>query len=520
MEPYPQLNLGSVEQTIKLPQLTHQKELPQQIDDLAVLLKPTDLESLPDFLQFVNENSFMQDDLKKKKHIFVYGRSEDKFKRCWIRVSTFNDHVSTLTDAGVFTRNLLNNNLTAIPIYFSSSVTSEQIATFVQGVCLTNYKFDRKGEKSSAFNKINSITLYHAELDLNDEQTRNLINIAQYPLFCREVLNARAFEANPTTMLELCKEVAKIDPKVKIETIVGKELQEKGLNLIHAVGKGGAHPPCLVVMKYEGNSEKSDDLVCFIGKGVCFDAGGLNIKGTGNIETMYMDKGGACTVLAAFKGIVETKMPVNVVVGMAYVENLLGPDAVHPLDIVKSYKGLTVEIGNTDAEGRLILADAMSYVQLNYKPHTLIEFSTLTGAVSSAIGRSMAGLFTNSEKFSKELSKIGKKIGEPFWSLPLLPENRTNMKGTHGDLNNKSKNPAPGASNAAAFLEFFVEKGVTWAHLDIAGVKSTDAEKYVYSIGATGFGVQFIFSYLKNRKLPSEKPSENTETEKSEEKIE
>jgi len=135
-----------------------------------------------------------------------------------------------------------------------------------------------------------------------------------------------------------------------------------------------------------------------IGKGVCFDAGGLNYKKTGAIETMYMDKGiridllfliflkgGACTVLAAFKGIIEAKLPVNVIVGMAFVENLYSPDAYHPLDIIKSYKGLTIEIGNTDAEGRLILADTMSYVQLNNKVHTLLEFSTLTGAVSGAL---------------------------------------------------------------------------------------------------------------------------------------
>ena len=134
-----------------------------------------------------------------------------------------------------------------------------------------------------------------------------------------------------------------------------------------------------------GNPENPQDIVGLIGKGVCFDAGGLNIKGTGNIETMYMDKGGACTVLAAFRAIVETKMPVNIVTAVAFVENLVGPDAVHPLDIIKSYKGLTVEIGNTDAEGRLILADAMTYTQLNYKTHTLIEFSTLTGAVGAAI---------------------------------------------------------------------------------------------------------------------------------------
>jgi len=506
-----ELKLDIIDETIKLPEITAQKDLPQQLDDLAVVLTPADLDNLPPFLQFIKENSYIEDDLRKKNSVFLYGRSGDIFKRCFVKVSTFSDYVTTLTDAGAFTRTLLESKLRNLALYFSSGISSEQISNFTKGVCLTNYKFERKGDRSSAFVKIASITIYNSEYQFDDDKTRSLVTFAKYPLFCREVLNARALEANPTTMIELCKQLATIDPSVKIETIVGKELVEKGLNLIYSVGRGGQHPPGLAILKYEGNPENPQDIVGLIGKGVCFDAGGLNIKGTGNIETMYMDKGGACTVLAAFRGIVETKMPVNVVVGVAFVENLVGPDAVHPLDIIKSYKGLTVEIGNTDAEGRLILADTMTYTQLQYKPHTLIEFSTLTGAVGAAIGKNFAGLFTNSDKFAKELKRAGKQAGELLWKLPLGNENRQNMKATHGDLNNKSKNPAPGASNAAGFLEYFVEKGVTWAHIDFASAKSTDTEKFVYSIGATGFGVQLIMNYLNNREPYT--PSSETKQE-------
>jgi len=200
-------------------------------------------------------------------------------------------------------------------------------------------------------------------------------------------------------MLELCKELAKTDPNIKIEYIVGEELVQKGLNLIYDVGKGGPKPSSLVVLKYEGfywtntsvlnffigNPTNPEDLIALVGKGVCFDSGGMNLKPTGGIENMHYDKGGACTVLSAFLGAVEMKLPVNIVCSMAFVENLMSEKSCHPKDIVKSYKGLTVEIGNTDAEGRLILADAMTYTQWKYNPKTMLEFSTLTGAVKIAL---------------------------------------------------------------------------------------------------------------------------------------
>jgi len=509
-------NLKEIEATIKLPKIVVEKTLPEKAKEFTAVLKPEDLDNLPAFLEMIKENTLYEKSVKSKNQLYIYGRKGDIFERCFVKTSSFKDNVTILSDAATLARSMLSISLTSVPIYFSPSITSEQISTFLQGVCLTNYKFDRKGEKGS-FKKIQKITVYHPDYDVKSPEAQYTINCAKYPLFCREILNSRALEANPTSLLELCKQVAQLNPQVQIETFVGKELLDKGLNLIYSVGRGGQHPPCLVVLKYEGNPETvSEGFLSLVGKGVCFDAGGLNYKKTGAIETQYMDKGGACTVLAAFKGIIEAKLPVNVVVGMAFVENLYGPDAYHPLDILKSYKGLTIEIGNTDAEGRLILADTMSYVQLNYKIHTLLEFSTLTGAVSTALGKNIAGLFSNNKKFAKEIEAAGKIVGENFWKLPLMEEHRTSMKSEHADLNNSSKLPAAGASTAAAFLEYFVEKGVTWAHLDIAAVKATDSEKFVYSVGATGFGVFLILNYLES-KYPFDKKALKIEEPRSKE---
>jgi len=215
---------------------------------------------------------------------------------------------------------------------------------------------------------------------------------------------------------------------------------------------------------------------------------------------MHYDKGGACTVLVAFLGAVEMKLPVNLVCSVAFVENSMGDRAFHPKDIITSYKGLTVEIGNTDAEGRLILADAMTYTQRHYKPKTLLEFSTLTGAIKVALGNETAGLFTNSDELAAELNQVGNEACESLWRLPITDEHRDDMKSTLADLNNKGRNVSGGVSKAAAFLENFVEKGVKWAHIDIAGTAFREnGEKFVYSSGATGYGVKMLLNYLRKK---------------------
>jgi leucyl aminopeptidase len=252
-------------------------------------------------------------------------------------------------------------------------------------------------------------------------------------------------------------------------------------------------------LSYEGNPENPQDVIALIGKGVCFDSGGLNIK-TAMMDLMYFDKGGACTTLGAFRGAVESGLKINLVLGLALVENFLGDNAYRPSDIIKSLKGITVEIGNTDAEGRLILADTMTWAQRQFKPNTVIDVATLTGACMIALGYDTAGLFSNDDTLVADITEAGAFVLEPFWRLPINPEFRNAVKSDVADLTNLAKmSPFGGASTAAAFLENFVEPGVKWAHLDIAGAIYSAADKPNRPKGANGFGASTLLNYLWRR---------------------
>jgi leucyl aminopeptidase len=184
---------------------------------------------------------------------------------------------------------------------------------------------------------------------------------------------------------------------------------------------------------------------------------------------MYYDKAGACAVMGALKGAMELGIKKNVVFAMGFAENSINSKSYKPLDIIKSMKGITVEIGNTDAEGRLVLADTFTFVQREYKPKKLVDLATLTGAIMVALGQETAGLFSNDDDFAQEIKESGKEVFEPLWHMPITNEAKEAIKGSTADISNSGKSRWGGSSKAAAFLERFIEKGVKWVHLDIAG---------------------------------------------------
>ena len=275
-----------------------------------------------------------------------------------------------------------------------------------------------------------------------------------------------------------------------------------GMNLFYEVGKGAQSEPRCVLVDYRGNPESDAVDVALVGKGLTFDTGGLNLKPTRFIEEMHLDKGGACAVMGALHGTMSLKLRKNVVFVMALAENAIGNGVYKPGDIVRSLKGHTVEIGNTDAEGRLVLADAITYTCREYNPAALVDIATLTGSVMVALGEETAGLFSNDDKMAKDLLAAGKTTGESLWRLPIADEHRKGIKRDASDLNNCGKSRYADASSAAAFLESFLEKHTggdasetkknpKWAHLDIAG---TCINK---KIGCTGFGASLLLEYLK-----------------------
>jgi leucyl aminopeptidase len=267
------------------------------------------------------------------------------------------------------------------------------------------------------------------------------------------------------------------------------------MNLILAVGAGAAkeHPPCLIVMKYRG-AGKEATFRAVVGKGVTFDTGGYNLKPTGSMETMKSDMAGGGAVIGLMKALAARKSRANVIGVCGCVVNMVSDRAYLPGTILKSYKGLTVEVGNTDAEGRLVLADAIAYVMDTEKPHELIDLATLTGSCMVALGGQYAGLFSNDDRLAEALLESGRKTGERLWRMPI--DDAYAAKPQLADLNNDGKRYG-GASTAAVFLKRFAGD-VPWAHLDIAGVALTEkiSEPFLPVKGATGFGVRLLVDYL------------------------
>jgi leucyl aminopeptidase len=279
-----------------------------------------------------------------------------------------------------------------------------------------------------------------------------------------------------------------------------KDLAARGLNLHLAVGRAAAErPPRLVVLEYVGNPA-SKTTTALVGKGVTMDTGGLNVKPYGSMETMHQDMMGAAGVFGAIDAIHQLQLPVNVVAVLALAENAIGSKAFMPTSILTSLKGTTVEILNTDAEGRLVLADAITFVQdharLTKKVGTIIDMATLTGAALVALGEDRAALCCNDAALARALYLSGARTLEPLWPLPVGAEHHAKMKGLLSDLKNCATGRYGGTSTAAAFLQHFVNDGVRWAHLDIAGPGIGEAKSATRPAGAPGFGVQLLVDYF------------------------
>ena len=277
----------------------------------------------------------------------------------------------------------------------------------------------------------------------------------------------------------------------EIRIITGTELADLGMNLIYNVGKAAESQPRCVVIHYVGRPEDADEVdLALVGKGVTYDTGGLNIK-MQLMELMYGDKGGSTAVLGALKGCLELKPKKNIIFAAGFAENAIGRGAYKPSDILRAMNGLSVEIGNTDAEGRLVMADTSTYVQRNFKPKKVVYIATLTGACFVALGKNTAGLFAGDDGMARGWERAAKIAHEPVWRLPVNDEHRGAIAGRDAvDVNNLGATRFGGASQAAAFLEKFVEDDRQWAHIDIAGPGClSEADQ-------SGFGAKLLLSYI------------------------
>jgi len=375
----------------------------------------------------------------------------------------------------------------------------DNIESFTKAILWHNYSFTEWKTEKQPDNLLElSIQTEEANIDNLTSMINEAETIHKASNFARDLVNRPANIVTPEYLADEAKELKQLG--VKVTVLDQKKIEKLGLNLLLSVGKGSANQPQLVIMEYYGIG-KSAETHALVGKGITFDTGGYSLKPSEAMRAMKSDMGGAAATIGTIKALATLKTPVNVIGVMACAENMISSKAVKVSDVVKSYNGLTVENNNTDAEGRLVLADAISYVIKNYEVAEVLDIATLTGACMVALGAEYGGVMTYDQEIADALIQAGNQAEEKLWQLPTGKAYSQMLKSDIADLSNIG-GPYGGATTAAEFLYKFTEEK-PWAHLDIAGVAF--AGKVPGSLassgvkGATGFGVRLLTKYYQNK---------------------
>ena len=372
------------------------------------------------------------------------------------------------------------------------------------GIELASYSFDkyRTDQKPDTLPKLETFG-FVAKEGLNKKAYEPTAALANAVRYARDLTNEPANELTPEIYAHDIKRLEHLGLKV---TLFDKaELQKRGFNMLLSVAQGSANAPYVAVLEYHGNKSKKGCDAALVGKGVTFDSGGISLKPGAGMGDMKQDMAGSAVVAASLKAAAQQKLKLNLVGVVGLVENMPSGTATRPGDIVTSLSGKTVEILNTDAEGRLVLGDCLTFVEKEYKPERIVDLATLTGAIMVALGNEMAGLFSNDNALSVLLENSGKQAGEELWNFPMNDRYRALLKSDMADIKNISDGRGAGSITAACFLEAFLPNKTPWAHLDIAGMDmikypKTYIEKFapLYPKGASGFGVLLINRFLHN----------------------
>jgi len=370
---------------------------------------------------------------------------------------------------------------------------SDLAAHFALGARLRSYRFDkyRTKEKKEDKPKLVRIDVQVADPAPARRLFAGLDAVADGVFHTRELVSEPANVLYPQTLAQEARKLSRLG--VRVEVLDEKKMKALGFGALLGVGQGSAHPPRLVVMRWNGGPRrgKGAQPVAFVGKGVTFDSGGISIKPSRGMEDMKWDMGGAGVVIGLMRALAGRSARVNVVGIVGLVENMPSATAQRPGDIVKSYSGQTIEVLNTDAEGRLVLADALWYCQKRFKPKFMVDLATLTGAIIVTLGAHHAGLFSNDDELAARLTDAGLAVGEKLWRLPLDAAYDKMIDSKAADVQNISSGGGAGSITAAQFLQRFVNK-VPWAHLDIAGVTWSTKGSDTAAPGGTGFGVRLL----------------------------
>ncbi len=373
------------------------------------------------------------------------------------------------------------------------SPTPEAGANLALGAKLASYRFQRyhTGADNGAATGIERIVILTAAADAAGALYRKrLAPVAKAVFTARDLISEPANVIYPESFVARIRKAARgLD--VEIEALNVRDMKKLKMGALLGVGQGSERPPRLLVLRYNGGA-RDDPPVVFVGKGITFDSGGISIKSRDNMWRMKYDMSGAATAVGTLLALAGRKAKVNAVGIAALAENMPSATAQRPGDVVTTMSGRTIEIWNTDAEGRLVLADAVWYAQVKFQPRVMIDVATLTGSVRRALGVEYAGLFSRHDDLADELLAAGEASGELLWRLPLHPGQRTAITSDIADIKNISGNKEAGASVGAQVIGTFVASQTRWAHLDIAGVAWTVSGRPTVPPGAVGFGIQLL----------------------------
>ncbi len=422
------------------------------------------------------EKKFFVQNIKDKNYIFVNSMNS----------KTTLDYEKLGSQLYIF----LNNNKIEKSYLISntSHLTSVQLEKLLHGAQLKSYKFNiyKTNKKKNESNILYVV---------GDKSKKNNLLRSKLNSLLEGVFLTRDLVSEPGNVLhpdEYAKRITKLRKfGLKITVYDQRKLRKMGMNALLGVGQGSIRGSYLVTMEWNGSKSKFKPLA-FVGKGVCFDTGGYSLKPAKFMEDMTYDMAGSATVVGLMKTLALRKSKINAVGVVGLVENMVSGNAQRPGDIVKSYSGKTIEVLNTDAEGRLVLADALTFTEKKFKPQFIVDLATLTGAIIVSLGSEYAGLFSNNDKLSKQLIDAGESVQEKLWRMPLNENFDKLINSKNADMQNINYVGGAGSTTAAQFLQRFIINKTPWAHLDIAGMAFSKYGGALNSGGATGYGVRLL----------------------------
>lgn len=439
--------------------------------------------SMNDFFAKADETCLLYTKTEKEPRILLLGLGQkdevtvESIRRCY----------------GQAARLLRKKRWTGVSL-FLPSLSEEYLFGMMEGVLLANYAYDLL--KRDTLKKDPTCLLKQIQCIGSSKRfslaCKKLITLMDSVYFTRDLVNGNADDITAETLGSIAKELK--GPSLKVKVLQQKDLEKEKMGLLLAVGRGSKIPPALIVMEYLGDPD-SKDLTAIVGKGITFDTGGLNLKVSASIETMKCDMAGAAAVLGVLKAAKDLCLKRNLIGLIASAENAIGPGSYKPGDVVISHAGKSVEINDTDAEGRLVLADALSYLQTHYQPCRIIDLATLTGGVVVALGEEASGLFSNDDLLAKQLIESGERTFERVWRLPLYSEYKEGLKSSIADMRNSGGRKAS-SGKGAVFLQQFIDRKIPWAHLDIAGTAYLSESRSYHPTLATGVGVRLLIDFL------------------------